>query len=86
MAKNSQTFDFPSPIDQSAIKRAEKRESTRSTIALVFICGWIGIIALLVLLTTFFRLSPETAKDYLLAIGSPLGFITAFYFKSHDKD
>ena len=86
MAKTSKTFDYLSSADQSAVKRAEKRESTRSMIALVFIIGWLIIIGTLIIFTTFFGLKPDAAKDYLLAIGSPLGFITAFYFKSHDKE
>lgn len=86
MAKTSKTFDYLPSLDQSVIKRAEKRESTRSMIALTFIIGWLVIIAGLIVFTTFFKLQSDAAKDYLLAIGSPLGFITAFYFKSHDKE
>ncbi len=65
---------------------AEKQEDTRSIISLIFIIAYFIIIAALVLFTTFAKLPAETAKDYLLAIGSPLGFIIGYYFKSSTKD
>lgn len=83
MAKK--TVDNLSPIDQSQIKRAEKQEDTRSLIANIFVIGYLVIIASLIMLSTFKQLPSDTAKDYLLAVGSPLGFIIGFYFKSSDK-
>jgi hypothetical protein len=65
---------------------AKQQEDTRSTISLIFIIAYFIVIAGLVLFTTFFKLEAETAKDYLLAIGSPLGFIIGYYFKSGGKD
>lgn len=80
------TLDSFSPVEKSSIKRAEKREDTRSRIATIFIFGYLFVIGVLILLSTFFKLPPENAKDYLLAIGSPLGFIIGYYFKSASSD
>lgn len=82
MAKRQKNYDYISPIEESTIKRAEKREGTRSTIALVFVAAYFGVIVGLIILTTFFNLPSDVAKDYLLAIGSSLGFILGYYFKS----
>ena len=59
-----------------------KTEDTRSHIAKVFTYGYLGIILLLIILTTRFNLSPDTAKDYLLSISGVLGFVIGYYFKS----
>ncbi len=80
MAKR--TIENISPVDQSAIKRSEKQEGTRSVIATVFVLGYLLIVIILIFLATFFKLGSDTTKDYLLAVGSPLGFIIGFYFKS----
>lgn len=70
---------------EPAFKIAEKQENTRSRFALVFIWGYLLIIAGLIVLSTFFALPSELVKDFLLAIGSPLGFIVGYYFKSTDN-
>lgn len=82
MAKKTekQVNDF-GPAEQSAITRKEKQEETRSKIALYFILGYLIIITGLIFLSTFYRLPAESVKDYLLTIGSPLGFIIGYYFK-----
>lgn len=77
-------FSELTPFEQSAIDRAEKQEHTRSKIALIFIWAYLIIITTLIILNTFADLSSELTKDYLLAIGSPLGFIIGYYFKSVD--
>ena len=74
-----------SAINQSQIKRAEKQEDTRSFIANVFVIGYLIAVAVLILLATFADLSSDNVKDFLLAIGSPLGFIIGFYFKSSSE-
>lgn len=74
------------PFEQSAIDRAEKQEDTRSRIALIFIWAYLGIIVILIVLSTFSSLTGDSVKDYLLAIGSPLGFIVGYYFKSANSD
>jgi hypothetical protein len=85
MAKKSTTVENLSALDQSQIKRAEKQEDTRSRIANIFVIGYLLVLALLIGLTAWGKLSADSAKDYLLAIGSPLGFIIGFYFKSSEK-
>lgn len=80
------TLDSFSPVQQSSIKRAEKREDTRSRIATIFVIGYFLAIACLLIFSTFFTLASETAKDYLLSIGSSLGFIIGYYFKSAAND
>lgn len=81
-----EAFESAQQTEQSAIKRAEKREDTRSKIAERYIWGYIGIVILLVIMVTLAHLSGDASKDFLLAIGSPLGFIIGFYFKSTDKE
>jgi hypothetical protein len=70
------------PLAMSQITRAEKQESTRSQIALLFVGGYLAIIAILICLSAFGKLNEDAAKDYLIAIGTQLGFIIGFYFKS----
>lgn len=72
--------------EQSAVRRSEKQEDTRSQIATHYIWAYIGVIILLLIATTFFRLPTENVKDFLLAMGSPLGFIIGYYFKSAGRD
>ncbi len=80
------TLESASPIEESTVKRAEKREDTRSQIAVFYIGGYLTILGALLLFVTFFKLATDTAKDFLLAIGGPLGFIIGYYFKSTDKE
>ena len=67
----------PTPFNQ-----AEKQENTRSYIALGFVGGYLAIVVLLIILTAYKKLDENTAKDYLIAIGTQLGFIIGFYFKN----
>jgi len=80
------TLESASPAEDSTVKRAEKREDTRSRIAVFYIAGYLAVILVLLAAVTFFKLSSDISKDFLLAIGSPLGFIIGFYFKSTDKE
>lgn len=80
MAKK--TIENLSAIDLSQIKRSEKQEDTRSLIANIFVIGYLSAVGVLIILATFAKLTSDTVKDFLLAIGSPLGFIIGFYFKS----
>jgi hypothetical protein len=86
MKKPINLVDYSTQADFSSVERAEKREGTRSTIAQYFIFAYIGIVVALLVLTTFFNLASETVKDFLLAVGSPLGFIIGYYFKSTDSE
>jgi hypothetical protein len=81
----SRTLEGIDPATMSGLKRAEKQEDTRSRIAIFFVGGYLLIVLILVTLSTFAHLGSDTVKDYLLAVGSPLGFIIGFYFKSSEK-
>lgn len=85
MAKTSQVFDSLSPAVESAIKTQEKAANTRNLIALVFIGSYLTLLLLMIILSAFFDLKEQATKDYLFAIGTPLGFIIGFYFKSSSK-
>ncbi len=85
MVKKYQTFDTLSPARESAIINAGKTENTRNLIALVFIISYLVLLVFLILLSAFFNLSEDAAKDYLLAIGTPLGFIIGYYFKTTSR-
>lgn len=82
MSRHSQTFESVSPAKKSAITRAERTENTRNMIALIFILSYLALLLILIVLSTFFALDETASKDYLLAIGTPLGFIVGFYFKA----
>ena len=81
-----QTLDDADPVTLSGVKRAEKQEDTRSTIAIGFVIGYAIVVAILIILSAFDRMDSNTVKDFLLAIGSPLGFIIGFYFKSSSTE
>ncbi|HVI69753.1 MAG TPA: hypothetical protein VM581_04840 [Magnetospirillaceae bacterium] len=86
MARKKQELDDADPVLLSGVKRAEKQEDTRSTIAIGFVIGYAVVVALLMTLTAFKLMDGTTVKDFLLAIGSPLGFIIGFYFKNSGRD
>lgn len=70
-----------------AESRANKREGTRSWIALIYVIGYLFIVisVLIIGVITHFELSGY--KDLLLAVSGilsgPLGFIIGYYFKSN---
>lgn len=76
--------------NQSQQRRADRREGTRSYIALAYVIGYLLIVAsvLLIGVTTKFELSGY--KDLLLAVSGilsgPLGFIIGYYFKSNKEE
>lgn len=67
---------------QSAVDLEERKEDTRSKISKIFVLGYLGLILILLITTTFFKLSSDSVKDFLLALSSPLGFVIGYYFKS----
>ncbi len=83
MAKK--TVENLSQLDQSQIKRAEKQEDTRSFIANLFVIGYFIVLAILIGLSASGKLTTSVTQNFLIAIGSPFGFIIGFYFKSSDK-
>ncbi len=74
----------------SAITRAEKREDTRSKIALWYVLGFLIIIAYALVIFLLKDMTIDDLRDLLLAISGvlsgPLGFIIGYYFKSHQTD
>lgn len=69
-------------IKQPEVSREAIRETTRSTIAMTFLYGYLALILLLLLLATFAKLPMDMVKDFLLALGGPFGFVIGFYFTS----
>jgi hypothetical protein len=89
MSKNSKQVIFePAGIElaDSESDVATKREDTRTFIARIFIWGFFLTVLILIILTSFGKLDQTSAKDYLIAIGTPLGFVVGFYFKSVTQD
>lgn len=85
MKRRTQVIETLDPAKKSAITAAEKTENTRNLIALVFIISYLALLIFLIILSAFYGLKEQTAKDYLLAIGTPLGFIIGYYFKTTSK-
>lgn len=77
-----QDVDAVDPVTLSGVKRAEKQEDTRSVIAIGFVIGYAVVVSILIVLSSFKLMGSDIVKDFLLAIGSPLGFIIGFYFKA----
>ena len=88
--KKLETADVGEATFSSVEKRANKREDTRSTIALVYVIGYLIVVAsvLIIGVATGFELSGY--KDLLLAVSGilsgPLGFIIGYYFKSNKEE
>lgn len=79
------------PVDLlSALSRAEKREDTRSKIALYYVIGFLVVIGLALFLFWAKNLEVSDLRDLLLALSGimsgPLGFIIGYYFKSHANE
>lgn len=76
---------------KSFLLRAEKREGTRSQIALYYVVGFLILIFCALVLFWVKNLVVNDLRDLLLALSGilsgPLGFIIGYYFKSHtDKE
>lgn len=84
--QNSQVLEWLSPAKKSAFTLAERTGNTRNLIALIFILSYLGLLLFLIILSAFFNLNEQASKDFLLAIGTPLGFIIGFYFKSNIRN
>ena len=77
-----QSLEEVDAVTLSGVKRAEKQEDTRSAIAISFVVGYGIVVVVLIILSSFKLINSDNTKDFLLAIGSPLGFIIGFYFKA----
>lgn len=89
MAKQNPQVLEDAPV-MSSLKRAEKREDTRSKIALYYVIGFLFLIFVAIVIFAFRSLTVNDLRDLLLALSGilsgPLGFIIGYYFKSHSKD
>ena len=65
---------------------SDSRESTRSKIALIYVCAFFGVIAVVFIIGFFKCFKVDEYKDLLVAISGvlsgPLGFIVGYYFKA----
>lgn len=81
--------DFPDAVGLSGIRRAEKREGTRSSIALFYVIGYLLIITIIIIIAAWKNFTVNDNKDMLLAISGilsgPLGFIIGYYFKASNE-
>ncbi len=89
--KNIQTLELaPDTNLPPAEKRANKREGTRSQIALYYVIGFLTLIASALVLFYARTLEVNDLRDMLLALSGilsgPLGFIIGYYFKSHARE
>ena len=75
---------------RSALNRADKREDTRSKIALYYVIGYLALVFCTLVLFYVRTLEVNDLRDLLLALSGilsgPLGFIIGYYFKSHFQD
>ena len=82
--------DVGEAINSSVEKRADKREDTRSTIALVYVIGYLIVVAGVLIIGVSTKLELSGYKDLLLAVSGilsgPLGFIIGYYFKSNKEE
>jgi hypothetical protein len=82
--------DTGEAINLSAQKRADKREGTRSYIALVYVIGYLFIVFGVLVIGVFKNFELTGYKDLLLAVSGilsgPLGFIIGYYFKSNKEE
>lgn len=86
-----QVIDEAPPIEMvSAVKRAEKREDTRSKIAFYYVLGFLFVILVCFVVAGIEKLNINDMRDLLVTVSGilsgPLGFIIGYYFKSHSKD
>lgn len=93
MAKKPvQTLDTAPDIKlPPAEGRANKREGTRSQIALYYVLGFLFIICMCFVVSGFEKLNINDTRDLLVSVSGilsgPLGFIIGYYFKSSsDKE
>lgn len=70
--------------------RANKREGTRSWIALIYVIGYLLVVIGVLAIGVFNKFELSGYKDLLLAVSGilsgPLGFIIGYYFKSNKEE
>ncbi|TSC76370.1 MAG: hypothetical protein G01um101429_1164 [Parcubacteria group bacterium Gr01-1014_29] len=89
LKKSPQVLEDAPPDLRSSLLRAEKREDTRSKIALYYVVGYLALVLFALILFWARRLVVNDLRDMLLALSGilsgPLGFIIGYYFKSHSE-
>lgn len=95
MGKNKQqkieelTPSGSSQISDHSEQMDSKRETTRSSIAMIYVLAYLAIIAGALILGAFKNYTITDNKDILLAISGilsgPLGFIIGYYFKASSE-
>lgn len=85
----AQVLEDPPAEVKSSLARAEKREDTRSKIALYYVIGFLVLILAALALFLVRNLLVSDLRDLLLALSGilsgPLGFIIGYYFKTHTE-
>ena len=88
--KSGELQDDPSVERMSAVYRAEKREDTRSRIALYYVLGFLFSILICFVIAGFQKLTVSDTRDLIVSVSSvlsgPLGFIIGFYFKTSNNE
>ena len=81
-------------IDKSEIKEtqrgsSDRRENTRSTIAMIYVCAFFAIILAVFIVGCCKGYSVDEYKDMLVSVSGilsgPLGFIVGYYFKASQE-
>ena len=65
---------------------SDPKENTRSRIAMIYVCAFFGVIAVVFGIGLFSCLKVDEHKDMLVTVSGilsgPLGFIVGYYFKA----
>lgn len=76
-------------LKTSGGEQSEKKESTQSTLALIYVGCFLGIIVVILMFSIANHYAVTDIKDLLLAISGvlsgPLGLVIAFYFKEDSR-
>jgi hypothetical protein len=82
--------DVGDASNQSEQKRADRREGTRSQIAMLYVAGYLAIVISGLIIGYLKNFELTGYKDLLLAVSGilsgPLGFIIGYYFKSSKEE
>ena len=89
-SRSSELDADPQLGERSQINRAEKREDTRSKIALYYVIGFLAIVFVCFIASAIEHLNINDTRDLLVSVSGilsgPLGFIIGYYFKSHSDN
>lgn len=75
-------------VDSNQNSESQKRESTRSYVAKLFVWAFYIILSLTFGFGVYYKFEVNDIKDLILAVSGvlsgPLGFVLGFYFKSEE--